>query len=108
MKAGVFQPSARHIELIGKMRSETGSDEEIAEFARLHRQRSCDILEAPLEQLFKVSATHVSIPEKAHIEQSKVCDLCGEPAMGSKMTNVKDQLICRDCVGTHTNSASAQ
>jgi len=98
MKAGAFQPNERHLELLGKLRSESATPEEAAEFQSLHRQRSGAILEMPLEALFKIEPTFVAIPEKARVEPSKLCDLCGEPTMGSKLNTVDDQMICRDCL----------
>jgi len=98
MRAGAFQPNERHMELVGKLRSETATPEEIEEFQSLHRQRSCQVLEMPLEALFKIEPTSVAIPEKARVEPSKLCDLCGEPTMGSKLNTENDRLVCRDCL----------
>ena len=108
MKAGAFQPSERHLELIGKMRSETATKEELAEFQTLHRQRSCQLLELSFDELFSVSQVTVPVPEKAKIEPSKVCDLCGEPTMGTKMTVSDGQLMCRDCAATRAGKGVAQ
>jgi formylmethanofuran dehydrogenase subunit E len=99
MKAGAFQPTDRHLELIARLRSESATDEDAAELRKLHRQRSCDILEMPLEELFSLKAISVPVPEKARIECSKTCNICGEPVMGSKMAAVNDRLVCRDCQG---------
>jgi formylmethanofuran dehydrogenase subunit E len=100
LKQGAFQPSDRHLELIGKMRSEDATEEELNEFRAIHKKRSHDVLEMPLEDLFAVTAITSDIPEKAKIEPSKTCQHCGEPAMSSKLT-VKDGLqICRDCLAT--------
>jgi formylmethanofuran dehydrogenase subunit E len=101
MKWGAFQPSERHLELIDKMRSDTATEEEIAEFQQLHRQRCCQLLEAPSEDLFSITEVTVPMPEKAKIEPSKQCDRCGEPTMSSKMSVVNDRLLCRDCADLH-------
>lgn len=101
MKWGAFQPSERHLELIDKMRSDNATEDELAEFRELHRQRSCQLLEVPVEDLFSITEVTVSMPEKARIEPSKKCDRCGEPTMSSKMTEVNDECVCRDCMPSH-------
>ena len=40
LRAGAFQPNDRHLELIGKIRDESATESERAEFQSLHRQRS--------------------------------------------------------------------
>lgn len=101
MKWGAFQPGERHLELIGKMRSDNATEDEQAEFRELHRQRSCQLLEVPVEDLFKITEVTVSMPEKARIEPSKQCDRCGEPTMSSKMTVVNHECVCKDCMASH-------
>jgi formylmethanofuran dehydrogenase subunit E len=98
LRAGAFQPNERHMELIQKMRTETASDEERAEFRRLHEQRSHDILEADPEELFKIESVEIELPPKAKIEPSKTCDFCGEPTMASKMEQRGTSRFCRGCV----------
>jgi formylmethanofuran dehydrogenase subunit E len=100
LKAGAFQPSERHQELIDKIRTDTATDEEIAEFRQVHRQRSCQLLEVPLEELFSLSEVTVPVPEKAKIESSKICDVCGEPTMGSKISVANGKSMCRDCAAS--------
>lgn len=98
LRAGAFTPDERHMELIRKMRSETATEEEAKEFRRLHEQRSRDILEADPAELFRIASIKVDLPPKARIEQSKICDVCGEPTMGSKLRQRGASLVCNACI----------
>lgn len=98
IKPGGFQPSEKHMELIGKVRNETATEQELAEFKAMHAQRSRDVLEQPIEDLFTIKETSVAIPQKARIEPSRTCGQCGEPAMGSKVSEVDGVYVCRDCM----------
>jgi formylmethanofuran dehydrogenase subunit E len=98
LRAGAFQPDERHMELIQKMRSETATSEEIAEFQRVHRQRSRDVLEADPAELFRIESVEIELPPKATIEPSKICDICGEPTMASKLHQHGQRLVCETCV----------
>jgi len=98
MKKGAFNLSERHGELLGKVMANSATDSERTEFRKIHIQRSHDILSMPLEDLFSVKPVHVTMPEKAKIEPSKPCAICGEPTMGSKLERVDGRHVCRGCV----------
>lgn len=98
LKAGAFVQDDRHLELIGKMRNNELSEPERAEFRQMHRRKSCDLLEKPLDEIFELEAVAIEIPPKAQIERSKVCDVCGEPTMASKTAIVGDKCLCRSCM----------
>lgn len=97
LKAGAFVQDDRHLELIGKMRASELSDAEWSEFREMHRRKSLDLLEKPLNELFELEPVEIEIPSKARIERSKVCDACGEPTMASKTVIVGDKCLCRTC-----------
>lgn len=97
LRAGAFQPNERHTELIQKIRTETATEQERAEFQRLHEKRSHSVLEADPAELFKIEAVEIELPSKARIEPSKVCDFCGEPTMASKLQSRGNSLLCRSC-----------
>jgi formylmethanofuran dehydrogenase subunit E len=73
--------------------------EEQEEFGRIHRQRAREILEKPLEELFTLKETSQVLPAKARIEPSKQCQVCGEPAMASKIQIRDGKEICCSCLG---------
>jgi len=98
LRAGAFKPNDRHMELIQRMRSETATEQERAEFRRLHEQRSHQILEKDTSELFDLKSLEIELAPKAEIEQSRPCDGCGEPTMASKLGRKGDSLLCRSCI----------
>jgi formylmethanofuran dehydrogenase subunit E len=101
LKPGVMELTGRHRELIEKIREDKATEEERKEFWGLHRQKSGDILEKPLEELFFMEKVNPQIPSKARMEPSKPCSCCGEPTMASKLGSFQGKNICRDCLGRH-------
>jgi formylmethanofuran dehydrogenase subunit E len=98
LRAGAFRPDDRHRELIQKVRSETATEQERAEFRRLHERRSHEILEKEPSELLNLAPVQVELPPKAEIEPSESCDLCGEPTMASKLGRKDGSLLCRSCI----------
>lgn len=78
------------------VRGEATPEEEDA-FRAGHLQRACDILEAPAGDLFTITAIERDLPERARIEPSEICAVCGEPTMPSRMETVGGRLLCRGC-----------
>lgn len=97
MKSGVLEPDERHRSLIEKVRENKATDQDRKEFAQLHQQRTTDILNKSIENLFNMEPTTVMLPPKARMEPSALCQLCGEPTMPSKLELVDNKMICRDC-----------
>ncbi len=97
LRAGAFQPDERHMELIGKVRTETATEQDRSEFRKLHVQRAHEILGKDPTELFTVEAVQIDLPDKATIEPSRVCDMCGEPTMPSKLVQRGDGMVCRSC-----------
>ncbi len=82
-----------------RIRGNEASREEQEEFGRLHQQKSREILEKPLEELFTLKEIFQVLPPKARIEPSKQCQVCGEAAMASKIQVRDGKEICRSCLG---------
>ncbi|MBM4329236.1 MAG: formylmethanofuran dehydrogenase [Deltaproteobacteria bacterium] len=100
LRAGAFQPSDRHMELIRKMRGQTATDEEKREFRSLHERKSHEILEKEAAELFTVEWVDIEVPPKAMMEPSDICDACGEPTMASKVQQEGSSRLCRSCAQT--------
>ena len=83
--------------IMDKMRAEKATEEERAEFQKLHLQRARDILTRPLERLFAIEKGSFALPEKARVEPSRLCEACGEPTMGSKLVEVDGRSLCGGC-----------
>lgn len=98
LKPGAFEPDEKHRDLIRRVREGVADKKDQAEYDKLHFQRTRDVLNKPLDQLFSINAVDVPIPEKARIVSSKVCDRCGEPVMATRLTEVDGQWICRGCL----------
>jgi len=99
LKPQVIFLSDEHHDLIDKIRDDEATEEERGRFCQLHREKAEEILEMSLEDLFTIRSVNVLLPPKARIELSKSCDHCGEPTMGSKLSRINGQYLCRDCLG---------
>lgn len=97
LKADTIPGNKRHWNLIRKIQTDTATDSEREEFKKLHKKRSFEILEKPIENLFNVQEVRIDLPPKAKIEPSNPCARCGEPTMASKLSEVAGLLICRNC-----------
>ena len=97
MKPGAMSMSDRQRELIAKIREDSATQEERKEFEKLHLERTCDILDKPLEELFRVEAASMDMPAKARIMPSVLCDHCKEPTMSSKLIEKGGEKFCGEC-----------
>jgi formylmethanofuran dehydrogenase subunit E len=100
LQQGALRLSDRHLELIQKIREDQATPEEKKEFQSLHVEKARELLEKPLEALFAMRPASVPVPEKAMIEPSMPCDRCHEPTMVSRLVQVDEQSLCRDCAGS--------
>jgi formylmethanofuran dehydrogenase subunit E len=98
MKPDAFKPDEEHMALIQKITRGAETAAEHKRFEELHFKRTCNILEAPVDSLFTISAVEMKLPAKARIEPSEFCARCGEPTMPSKMKIVEGQKVCRACL----------
>ena len=99
LRPGAFAPDAEHLDLLRKVMAGRAESGERSRFQQLHRQRSCDVLEMPEDDLFAVHPVAMEPPAKARIEPSEPCARCGEPTMPSKLETADGKKICRDCLG---------
>ncbi|MBU1275019.1 MAG: TraR/DksA C4-type zinc finger protein [Proteobacteria bacterium] len=56
-----------------------------------------ELLNAPLDSLFKVEEVAVEPPPRAVIETSIICGRCGEPTQASRAVTVDGKTLCRPC-----------
>jgi formylmethanofuran dehydrogenase subunit E len=97
LKPGAMELGDEHRELLQKVMSGSANQEEQKRFETLHFERSCRILEKPVEELFNIASAKEQMPSKARIEPSKPCSCCGEATMESKMQISGDKPVCRAC-----------
>lgn len=101
-----MQPNDKHMALIQKIRTEEATEEEQAQFKDLHFQRTCSVLEAPEDELFILDPVEETLPPKARIEPSKLCEKCGEKTMQSKLEILEGKKICRGCAAVCQDTES--
>ena len=97
LKPEVLELEDRHLQLIDLIRTDAATDEETEEFWLIHRNKSMAILEKEPHELFDIREVIITLPPKAKIERSEICNRCGEPTMASKLESVGDKKICPDC-----------
>ncbi len=97
LKSDTVPRRQRHLELIKKMQSDTASESERDEFNKLHKERSFEILEKPIEKLFNVRELNIDLPPKARIEPAEPCEGCDEPTMATKLSKINGKMLCRSC-----------
>lgn len=61
------------------------------------QERMHHILNAPVEEVFELKEPHYSLPEKARLFKSLVCELCHESAPEHKMRLQEGKTVCLDC-----------
>lgn len=76
-----------------------GTDEEEAHYKRLARQRSFDLLEYDIEELFTVEKVSVDLPPYAPIHDSIICDVCEEPTIATRTVEQDGRQLCLSCAG---------
>jgi formylmethanofuran dehydrogenase subunit E len=99
LRPEAFAPNETHMALLKKVLSGNSNPSEQKRFQDLHHKRSLEILDKSGDELFAVSPVSRDLPEKAKIEQSQTCAICGEPTMPSKMIEKQGRHVCRDCAG---------
>jgi len=99
LKPGAFKPNDEHSALIQKVMKGQATEAESERFQTLHLQKTREVLEAPIDQLFVVTEATCEIPPRARMEPSAICTRCGEPTMPAKMVTDGADRICRGCAG---------
>ena len=57
------------------------------------------ILAAPAAELLSVTPVTITLPERARVQKSVSCAVCGEPVMASRLRESADGLACIPCAG---------
>ena len=101
LRPGTLGTDPGQISLSEKIRREEASPEEISRFRQIQEERTRNILQADPESLFKVEEIFPSIPPKATIMESGICDFCGEPAKIDLLRKINGKRICIPCAKQH-------
>lgn len=97
MKPNVMAPPVGEQELMEKMRSGGASKEDIQKYEVMHETRSQALFDGGSDAFFTLEEVKITLPQKARMAPSKLCDKCGEPVMLTKLQAVGDKQFCRDC-----------
>ncbi|OEU49102.1 MAG: hypothetical protein BA862_09525 [Desulfobulbaceae bacterium S3730MH12] len=97
MRPNVMAPSVEEQELMEKMRSGGASKEDIQKYEVMHETRSQALFDGGPDAFFTLEEMTITLPQKARMAPSKLCDKCGEPVMQTKLQVVGDKQFCRDC-----------
>jgi formylmethanofuran dehydrogenase subunit E len=73
------------------------TQEEQDRFRQLHEDRSRQILNIPLENLFEVKKPQGEIPSHARIMDSVTCESCGEGVMETRTRRFSGKTLCITC-----------
>ena len=99
-KPNAFGKDPERDALMAKMDAGEATPGDRQRFQELQWQRGLEILEAPEEELFSVSAAEPVIPAHARLRTSVECEICGEPTMETRTRRIKGQIVCMPCFQT--------
>jgi formylmethanofuran dehydrogenase subunit E len=77
-RPGGFSLTPEHRALFEKVWSNTAGEEDLKEFWELHGQRTLDVLNKPVDDLYILQEIISPIPPCAKVFDSHVCGRCGE------------------------------
>jgi formylmethanofuran dehydrogenase subunit E len=73
--------------------------ENIAKYKRVALDRAFETLSIDFDKLFEVQIVKTEIPSYAQINESVICDRCGESVMKPRTREKDDKYICYTCDG---------
>lgn len=100
MRPGVMAVPAEEQALLEKIRSGQASKDEIKKYETIYEARSQTLFAGGPEAFFSSEDVIITLPQKARMAPSKLCDGCGEPVMQTKLQQVDDKRFCKDCLTT--------
>jgi formylmethanofuran dehydrogenase subunit E len=97
-RSGAFSsPDPEWEELRNRLGNEDLTPKEQKRFWELHRARSQQILDTPLDELFDFKNPQKNIPSHARIMDSLSCDSCGESVMETRTRRFSGKTLCIPC-----------
>ncbi len=97
MKPGVMVAPAEEQELLEKIRSGSASKEDINSYETMQETRSQALFDGGPDSFFNLEEITITLPQKARMAPSKLCDQCREPVMQTKLQVIDGKQLCRDC-----------
>jgi len=75
-----------------------GTKEEEKRLNKKWQQIAFELLEYPIEDLFKIAEVEIELPDYAPIKEDKFCAECGEKIMAGKEVTIEGQDYCVPCL----------
>jgi len=86
-----------HLDLFAKVKEGTATPAEMAEFKRLHIEKSNVLLDLPEADLLTIEEVTPEPLPMAHIHESVCCDRCGESVMETRIRLLGGAPHCIPC-----------
>jgi formylmethanofuran dehydrogenase subunit E len=97
LRADIKNIPGKEQSLALKIRETTATTEEISEYEKLYETRCEALFDGGPEAFFTVEDMKIPLPPKARMAPSKMCDICGEAVMETKLTSINSKNYCRAC-----------
>ncbi|MFH2125485.1 MAG: FmdE family protein [Pseudomonadota bacterium] len=90
-------PDSEFTELNRKWLKGEATPEEVERLMKMRQERTDDIMNSDLKQLFEVKEPDTAMPHSARILTSLVCEACGESVMESRTRRLEGRTMCIPC-----------
>ena len=97
LRSDIWNVPEKEQSLAQKIRESRASKEEIREYEKLYEARSEALFDRGPEAFFTVEDMEIPLPPKARMAPSKMCDICAEAVMETKLTRIDSLNYCRAC-----------
>jgi formylmethanofuran dehydrogenase subunit E len=84
-------------EIHERIHANTVTPEDQAHFDKVQAERRQKIMEADLDELFRIEETTEPPPHAGAQLPPVICSRCGEPTLGTHVQQVGDQQLCKPC-----------
>jgi len=101
-KAEGFEEDERFLAIRQKVSAGTATEEDLAEWGKLQKERVNRFLAAPGADLFTVQEVPLPQIEKARLFGTVTCFQCGEPFAEAKAALADGHIFCRDCMAEYS------
>ena len=75
-----------------------GTEAEERRLNKKWQQIAFELLDYPIEELFKIEEVEIELPDYAPIKEDKFCSECGEKIMAGKEVSIEGQNYCVPCM----------
>lgn len=105
-KPEAFPRTPEYRALSEKVSKASAGEEDLKQFAELHRERTLAILAMAADNLYEFKEVTAPLPPRARILDSRPCSRCGEWTMESRLTQSREGLLCGACLAETASKES--